>query len=121
MYEPDFEFVINNNEVLLKHIDLLKALSDDRIMCVGYEQNGNFYLMECCDEYFYHDLTKEECIELSQLFYDIARMIPNDCSKINLVKEIEDGLLDVPETREENSGSKWWLHWESSAPNGFAV
>ena len=75
MYESEFKATIDNNNVLEKHIDLLRVLSDDRIMCVGYEQDGNFYLMECCDEYFYHDLTKEECIELSELFKEIAEAI----------------------------------------------
>lgn len=28
--------------------------------------------MECCDECFYHDLTKEECVKLSELFKEIA-------------------------------------------------
>ena len=75
MYEPDFKAILDNNKTLLKHSGLLKRLSDDRIMCVGYEQDGNFYLMECCDEYFYHKLTKEECIELSELFKEVAEAI----------------------------------------------
>jgi hypothetical protein len=75
MYEQDFKAMLNNNKILLKHINLLKSLSDDRIMCVGYEQDGNFYMVECCDEYFGHDLTKEECLELSELFKEIAEAI----------------------------------------------
>lgn len=75
MYESVFKAMLDNNKILEKHIDLLRALSGDRVMCVGYEQDGNFYLMECCDEYFYHDLTKEECMELSELFKEIAEVI----------------------------------------------
>lgn len=75
MSEKDLKAMFNNNKILLKHIDILKSLSNDRIMCVGYEQNGDFYLMECCDEYFYHDLTKKECLELSELFKEIAEAI----------------------------------------------
>jgi hypothetical protein len=75
MYEPDFKALLDNNQVLKKHEELLRTLSDDRIMCIGYEQDGNFYLIECCDEYFYHNLTKEECIELSELFKEIAEAI----------------------------------------------
>jgi hypothetical protein len=44
-------------------------------MCVGYRDDGSYYLLECCDEYFGHDLTKEECIELSELFREIAEAI----------------------------------------------
>lgn len=75
MYESDFKAMINHNKILEKHIELLRNLSDDRIMCVGYEQDGRFCLMECCDEYFYHDLTKEECLELSKMFKEIAEAI----------------------------------------------
>lgn len=74
MYESDFKAALNNNKTLLKHSDLLKILSDDRTMCI-YEQNGDFYIMECCDEYFYHYLTKKECMELSELFREIAEAI----------------------------------------------
>ena len=35
-------------------------------------ENNEFYLEECCDNYFRHTLTKEECIKLSELFRDIA-------------------------------------------------
>ena len=72
MHEFGLGFHIDNNKTLLKYEDLLRKLVDDRVMCVGYEQNGNFYLVECCDEYFIHDLTKEECLELSEMFKDIA-------------------------------------------------
>lgn len=72
MHEFGLGFHVDNNKTLLKYEDLLRKLVDDRIMCVGYEQNGNFYLVECCDEYFIHDLTKEECLELSEMFKDIA-------------------------------------------------
>lgn len=70
----NFDKVINN-PILCKHRDLLKTLSDNRIMCVGYHQTGGFYLIECCDEWFEHHLTKEECLELSEMFREIAERI----------------------------------------------
>lgn len=70
--EFDLKFHIDNNKTLLKYENLLRKLVDDRIMCVGYEQDGSFYLVECCDEYFIHNLTKIECLELSEMFKDIA-------------------------------------------------
>lgn len=72
MHEFGLGFHVDNNKTLLKYESLLRKLVDDRIMCVGYEQDGSFYLVECCDEYFIHDLTKEECLELSEMFKDIA-------------------------------------------------
>lgn len=75
MYKRDFEALLNNSPILYKHKDLLETLSDDRVMCVGYKQNGGFYIVECCDEWFGHDLTKEECLELSEMFREIAERI----------------------------------------------
>jgi hypothetical protein len=75
MYPSEFESTLNGNKILQKHRNLLKTLSDDRAMCVGYKEEGIFYILECCDEWFSHDLTKEECIELSKMFKKIAKEI----------------------------------------------
>lgn len=75
MFEQDFNWIISGSDLLQKHKNLLKTLSDDRAMCVGYEEGGSYYILECCDEYYFHDLTKEECIELSELFKEIADSI----------------------------------------------
>ena len=75
MYERDFKNIINDNPILHKHIDLLHTLSFDGIMCVGHDQNGEFYIVECCDQWFVHYLTKEECLELSEMFREIAERI----------------------------------------------
>lgn len=76
MFERDFNWAISGSEALQKHKDLLKMLSDDRVLCIGYEEDGSgYYIMECCDEWYYHDLTKEECLELSELFKEIANSI----------------------------------------------
>ena len=75
MYPSEFETTLNDNKILQKHRSLLKTLSDDRAMCVGYKEEGIFYILECCDTYFVHDLTKEECIELSKMFKEISKEI----------------------------------------------
>ena len=75
MYESEFKATLNGNKTLQKHTVLLKTLSNNRVMCVGYEQDGTFYIVECCDEWYYHDLTKEECLELSEMFKEIAEAI----------------------------------------------
>ena len=59
MMEKDFNYEIDN-PVLQKHRELLRKLAiDSRVICVCNEENNGFYLRECCDEYFTHDLTKE--------------------------------------------------------------
>lgn len=65
-----------NHPVLQKYADILEKINDDRVMCVCYDKEKNtFFIIECCDEWFYHDLTKENCIELSELFKEIAESI----------------------------------------------
>lgn len=73
MMERDFNYEIEH-PILQKHRYLLwKLANDSRVMCVcSEEDNKGFYLRECCDEYFTHDLTKEECLELSELFKELA-------------------------------------------------
>lgn len=72
MYRSDFNLV-TKHPILEKHIDLLDRLNYDRVMCVCYqESNKEFYIEEQCDEWFSHTLTKDECIELSELFMEIA-------------------------------------------------
>lgn len=75
MNEFDLKLMFNNNPILLKYTKLLQTLSDDRIMCVNYTQDNGFYLVECCDDWFDHKLTKEECLELSEMFKEIAEAI----------------------------------------------
>ena len=50
----------------------IKQLGEkDRVFSL--EWNGeNITLMECCDYCFGHDLTKEECEELSEVFRELA-------------------------------------------------
>lgn len=72
MYRSDFNLA-TKHLILEKHIDLLDRLNYDRVMCVCYkESNKEFYIEEQCDAWFAHTLTKDECIELSELFREIA-------------------------------------------------
>ena len=76
MFESEFEESIID-DTLQKYKDLLKVLSmDSRVICVCKDnENNEFYLEECCDNYFRHTLTKEECIKLFELFRDIANKL----------------------------------------------
>ena len=74
LYESDFNTILNNNKTLLKYEPLLKTLTFDGVMCVGFE-NDDFYIQECCDGYYRHKLNKEECVELSELFKNIAELM----------------------------------------------
>lgn len=74
MMERDFNYEIDN-PVLQKHKELLRKLAIDVVCVCSEEGSKGFYLRECCDEYFTHDLTKDECLELSELFKEIANTI----------------------------------------------
>lgn len=61
-----------NHPILHKHQELLTKIIDDRVFSVGYSKENDFYITEQCDEYFSHVLTKSECMEISELFKEIA-------------------------------------------------
>lgn len=63
--------------VLNKHIELIRKLAvDSKIMCIlKNDTNSGFSIMECCDDWHAHTLTKNECIELSELFKELSEEI----------------------------------------------
>lgn len=59
-------------KTMKKHEQLLKQLGEkDRVFSLEWNEE-NITLMECCDYCFGHDLTKEECKELSEVFRELA-------------------------------------------------
>ena len=60
---------------LYKHKELLKELVDNRIFWVYHADGYGFLIEECCDNYFRCELTKEQCLELSEMFKEIAEVI----------------------------------------------
>lgn len=75
MFESTFNDMINGDTILEKHRSLLKTISDDKTMMISHYENEGYAITECCDEWYYHELTKEECLELSELFKEIAEVI----------------------------------------------
>ena len=71
-YEEDIQLM---HPIIQRHKDLLKRISDERVMTIMFEKPDKFFLVECCDEYFSHTLTRNECLELSELFKEIANEI----------------------------------------------
>lgn len=57
--------------IIQKHKELLQRIADRRIVGIVYS-DGEFGMLECCDGYFYYGLTKPECLELSELFKEMA-------------------------------------------------
>lgn len=62
----------NVHPIIKKHENILIKLSNERVMCVEYDESGKFYIVEYCDEWFSHLLTKADCIELAEMFNEIA-------------------------------------------------
>ncbi len=65
---------MNGQKLLNRHKCLLDKMKEDRIFSICLK-NNKFYLNEQCDDYFSHQLTKKECLELSELFGEIASVI----------------------------------------------
>lgn len=74
MFLNEFLENIKDNSILNKHKELLQNTGiDSRVMTILHDSNNKeYYLIECCDDYYTHTLTKEECIEFSNLFTEIA-------------------------------------------------
>lgn len=64
----------NQNLIINKYKDILSRLSDERVMTVEYD-SGYYFIYEKCDDWFCHKLTKEDCLELSNLFKEISEKI----------------------------------------------
>ena len=72
MYIQDFK-ASTRHPILIKHTKILETLNDERVMCVCYDDNENkFYIQEMCDDWYSHDLSKNDCLELAQLFSELA-------------------------------------------------
>ena len=61
--------------VLAKHFDLIEGLAYDRVFGIFYDKEDGFWIEECCDNWFKHTLAKEECLELSEMFAEVAEAI----------------------------------------------
>ena len=57
-----------------KYKNLLEKINSERVFSIQ-NKNDEFWLVEECDEYFFHELTKQDCLELSELFAEIAKLI----------------------------------------------
>ena len=61
--------------IIQKHKELLERLSDARVICVLHTEPNEFALLECCDGYYSYDLKQKDCLELSEIFKEIAAAI----------------------------------------------
>ena len=78
MYDYDYEgkgFFEKNND-LAKYKDTLKEVCNERVFFIG-EDEGNYYLVENCDQYFAVKLTPELCNDLFEVFKILADKIEN--------------------------------------------
>lgn len=80
----EFDFILSSGEdmskyvehpILLKHKELLSNLVRERIFGIFHTNEYGFYIQECCDNYFERQLTKEGCLELSEMFKEMAYSI----------------------------------------------
>ncbi len=64
-----------SHPALYKHKELLEKFVSNGIFGVFHSKSRGFYVEECCDNWFNTTLTKEQCLELSEMFKDIASYI----------------------------------------------
>lgn len=63
------------NRILKKHKKILECLLNERVFSIEFFEDGNICIFEGCDGYFHHELSKEECMELSNIFKELAEEI----------------------------------------------
>lgn len=61
--------------IIQKHKELLERLSDARVICVLCDELDEFFLLECCDGCYSYDLKREECLEVAEMFREIADVL----------------------------------------------
>lgn len=61
--------------VLEKHKEILFRLESAQIFTLEGYSDGSLCIREMCDEWFNTDLSKEECIKLSELFKDLGEVL----------------------------------------------
>lgn len=81
------EFV-KNVYLLEKRYNIIQNLSGERIFDITYNDAGEVFIEEGCDNYFKHKLTPYECMELSTFFKELAEFLENrQPCQINKVNE----------------------------------
>lgn len=60
-----------SHPIIQRHKAMLQKMANKRVVGIVYD-DGEFGMLECCDGYFYYGLTEQECLELSELFKEIA-------------------------------------------------
>ena len=65
------DIVKEKEEIKKNKKKIKKKKKKDRVFSLEWNEE-NITLMECCDYCFGHDLTKEECKELSEVFRELA-------------------------------------------------
>ena len=63
------------SDIEKKHHKLLSTLRDEGIFSIS-DYVTTIDLCECIDNFYTHSLTKDECLELSELFKEIATLFP---------------------------------------------
>ena len=112
IFESELQENINDT-ILKKYKNLIKKLSiDNRVLCICKDnENGEYYLEECCDNYFKYTLTKEDCLQLAKLFNEIA----NECKDKNeaSVSDIESMVFDKLITKKQRLTAKAYEGYRS--------
>lgn len=61
--------------VLEKHKTILSKLESKRIFVLETHSCDVLHIREACDEWFDMELTKDDCLKLSELFKDLGEML----------------------------------------------
>lgn len=63
------------NHIIRRHKKILYKIANSGVMALLCNEPNDFLLLECCDGYYGYHLDKEDCLELSEMFREIADVI----------------------------------------------
>lgn len=70
------DYYFTNDSTLRKHRDIISKMEKERVFSIQrYQHNGRYNISEACDNWFNIDLSKEDCLQLAELFKDLAEVI----------------------------------------------
>lgn len=58
-------------DILSRHFDIVNKLHAERIITISHH-DGKVELTEACDDWYTSKLSKSECLEISELFKELA-------------------------------------------------
>ena len=102
-------------KILDDYSDIQFKFIDDRVFCIDVDENG-IELIEQCDGYYSHKLTKQDCFDLSELFKKLGDELTRETTATLNEKESTNEVNDEMGTilGEHCNPKRIWFGYDNS-------